>query len=287
MTHPRPYARRLARSAAPLLVVPIAGLALLSGASAQNSNRGDQVDATREILARYVETRRLISKARSDWRLGRQIIVDRINFVTEEIDAVRDSAEKLESESSKIQRDIAERDSKLAELSTAADGLAERIDGYEARIRTLVPQLPELLRGQLETALELLPDVDGDEAAASDADAEAPAKVERSLSERFATVALILSEIDKFNAEIHLESELRALDAGSDDQQNVSVIYIGLGQAYYVNEDLTRAGRGRIGDDGNWAWFAEDDIAPQVNEAVRILKNEAAATFVPLPVDID
>jgi hypothetical protein len=93
----------------------------------------------------------------------------------------------------------------------------------------------------------------------------------------------VLNEVNKFNRDVTVTSELRPLPDGRTVE--VQALYVGLGQGYYVSPDGKSAGYGRPGEDG-WEWVAEDALASEVARAIKILQNEDVPAFVPLPVEM-
>ena len=93
----------------------------------------------------------------------------------------------------------------------------------------------------------------------------------------------ILNELNKFNHEITVTSEVRQLPDGSSVE--VTAMYVGLGQAYYVNANGTIAGLGRPSANG-WVWEPANEAAGKIMDVINILKNEKVATFIPLPVEV-
>jgi hypothetical protein len=76
-------------------------------------------------------------------------------------------------------------------------------------------------------------------------------------------------------------TEIRALPDGTSAE--VTVVYIGLAQAYYTGGSGRIAGFGAATADG-WTWTPANEAAPQVARLVAILKNESPAEFVLLPL---
>ena len=105
-----------------------------------------------------------------------------------------------------------------------------------------------------------------------------------SLSERFQNVLGILNEVNKFNREIAVTSEVRTLADGTSAE--VTALYVGIGQGYYVSADGKVAGVGSAAPEG-WVWTPANDAAARVAKAIAILKNEQPASFVPLPVRVE
>ena len=109
-----------------------------------------------------------------------------------------------------------------------------------------------------------------------------------SLGRRYQTAITVLSGLDKWNRAVTLKSEIREL--GSGKKVAVSVLYIGLGQAYYVGTP-GKDGKSTIGGVGvaspnGWVWREANELAPGIQRAVSIFNNEGLATLVRLPVQI-
>jgi FtsZ-binding cell division protein ZapB len=241
--------------------------ALTSGAVAAES--GNSVDGVRAGLEKWVETRKVISLEQRDWKLGQEMLNERVDLVQREIDS-------LKAKISEAQQSISDADKKRAGLITendklkeAAAGLAESMVALEIRTRTLLKNLPDPIRERVKPLSQRLPENTGD--------------TKLSFSERFQNIVGILNEVNKFNREITMTSEVRTLPDGSSAE--VTALYVGIGQAYYTSADGKHAGTGTSSSEG-WVWMPDNRIAPQVAEAIAILKNEQVAAFVQLPVEI-
>jgi len=112
---------------------------------------------------------------------------------------------------------------------------------------------------------------------------EKPDETKLSLAQRFQNVIGILNEINKFNREITVKSELLTLSDGTAAE--VTALYVGLGQAYYTGAKGTVAGIGRPGKDG-WVWIPANEAAGPISDAIAILNNEKGAVFLLLPFEI-
>ena len=77
--------------------------------------------------------------------------------------------------------------------------------------------------------------------------------------------------------------ELRK-DAEGNERQ-VQVIYLGLGQAYFVDQNNTIAGRGAPGSEG-WMWSFNNGLASKIRKIIGIYENGLPAEFVSIPVEI-
>ena len=109
-------------------------------------------------------------------------------------------------------------------------------------------------------------------------------EIDQPLSERFLTVVGVLNEVNKFNGEITVTTEVRPLPDGTSIE--VTALYVGIGQGYYVGLDDTVAGVG-TSTPGGWQWMPANDAAPAIAEAVAILNNEQVAGYIQVPVRVD
>lgn len=250
------------------------GLALALGALAPRASSAGQdpvdVESTRDALDRWMQARGLISAEKADWKLGRQVLEERIAVLERRIEEARATTAEAETgiAEAEAKRDelAAERD-KLAEGSTV---LAERVAEFEARTLELLARCPDPIQEKVKVFSQRIP-TDPDEAKGS-------------LSERYQFVIATLNEINRFHREITVTSEVRDLADGSSAE--VTVIYAGLGQAWYVGADGKTAGIGTDGPEG-WTWRAAPEAAERIGTAVKILANEEVAAFVQLPLDVE
>ena len=60
------------------------------------------------------------------------------------------------------------------------------------------------------------------------------------IAERYQNVVGVLNEVNKFNQDIHVVSELMELPDQPSVKAQVRAIYFGLGQAYYVTPKMAR-----------------------------------------------
>jgi septal ring factor EnvC (AmiA/AmiB activator) len=227
----------------------------------------DEVAVARTSLEQWVQTRRVISQERRDWALGREMLEDRIALVEREIESLRGrigEAEGSIAEADRKRAELLETNERLQQASQSLTGTAVAL---EQRTQALLARLPDPIRERVKPLSQRLP--------------EDPESTELSLSQRFQNVVGILNEVNKFNREITVTSEVRSLPDGSAAE--VAALYVGIGQAYYVSNDGRAAGAGGPGEEG-WAWTPAEQAAPEIARAIGILKNEQVAGFVLVPV---
>lgn len=254
-----------------VLLATFAMLAIwLGSAAAQPSGETSAaIQNTRSALQQYVETQRIISQEKRDLELAKEMLNERIELVQSEIESLRgkiDEAQESIAEADKKRAEMMEENDKLKQSS---DVLAAFLVTLENHTRTLLTKLPAPIHERVKPLSQRIP--------------ENPEETKLSLSERFQNVIGILNEINKFNREITLVSEVRDLPDGSSAE--VSTLYLGIGQAYYTGANGAIGGLGVSTDEG-WVWKPADHAAGKIAQTIAILQNEQVASFVRLPVEI-
>ncbi len=263
----------------PHMLLSLGGSAVLAlaapGATAVPANddprtTGQRIESTRDALDRWVETRRVISEEQRDWALGRELLESRLDLLRRDIEGVQSKVAESERSIGEADRKRAELVARNDTLKAASGELAKVVADFETKTKDLVRRLPDPIREKVRPLSQRLP-----------AD---PAASSLSLSVRFQNVVGILNEVNKFSREITVSSEVRRLSDGSSAE--VTAVYIGLAQGYYVGAAGRIAGFGVASPEG-WTWTAANDAAPSIAKVVAILKNEAPAEFVKVPFQLN
>lgn len=230
---------------------------------------GNKLTETRSALEKWVETRQLVSKTRSDWQTDKETIEQSIALFERELKGVEEQMAKLSTNNSQAEK---ERLQTEAAIKAANESLrpAEKFGAdFQSQLMKFVPQLPQPLQDILKPLLARLP-----------AD---PTSTTMKATERIQVIVGILNEIDKFNSAVTIFSEKRKNTSGAEVA--VETVYVGLGGAYFVNDAGDFAGVGTPGTNG-WDWTVKSDIASAVREVIRIYRAERTAQFVGLPATI-
>jgi len=258
------------RSGIPALALAAIAILASPGAPAQDaSENAEKLAGTRDTLAKWVETQQIISREREDWQVGKDVLEQRIALIRGEIDGLEGRIAEIDGGLGDTDRRRRELDAENAALREASASLAAGIGGLEAKTLRLIGRLPEPIRSRVKPLSQRIP--------------TDPGSTEPSLSQRFQNVVGVLNEVNKFQRDITVTSELRSLEDGRTVE--VTALYVGLGQGYYVTPDGAAAGYGGPGPEG-WEWFPANELAAQVAHAIAILQNEQVPAFVPLPVEI-
>ncbi|MFO1497955.1 MAG: DUF3450 family protein [Verrucomicrobiota bacterium] len=227
------------------------------------------LNETRSTLEKWVETRQLVSRTRSDWQSDKEMLQQTADLLERELKGIEEQFSKLGTNSTQVEKERLQAEALLNTSNEALEQAKAFTAGFEPRIRELVPQLPLPLQELLKPLLNRLP-------------AE-PAQTKMMATERIQVVIGILNELDKFNSAVSVFSEKR--QNGKGEEVAVETVYVGLGAAYFVNDLSDFAGVGRPGPTG-WEWNPKQEIASSVREVIRIYRNERPARFVALPAVI-
>lgn len=246
------------------------GLTLGLTALSQTATHAGDLQGTRDVLDQWVETSQLISKEKSDWRLEKAILEDTLTLLTGELERLTKNLEELEASATAADEDRAQLTEQKEELEAGSAVVEENIGSLETQLKKIVKTLPAPLVEKLSPLIRRLPDD--------------PEDTQLSLGERVQNIVGILSQTDKFNTTITLESEARELDSGKTVQ--VSTIYWGLAAAYYVDDSGTYAGIGYPTANG-WEWPQVEDAGPQIKQLLEIYDGtDPNIQFVDLPASI-
>ncbi len=248
----------------------LAGLPLAGFASWTAPQDADpDLDEARLTLEQLYETRRLISQERSTWQVSKELLSDEIGLAGRELEGLQEQIQEKRQESLDAEAMVAELLANSEASTLATQEMLERIPAWEARMRVLLPRLPQPLQDELRTLAQSLPK-EGEE-------------THLSPSKRFITLVFLLTQINKFHGEVHLASETLTLPDGA--QVNVSTLYLGVSQGYFVTQDGSMAGVGLSSENG-WDWTPKPEAAAEIAKAVAILSNEHPAGYATVPVRI-
>lgn len=240
--------------------------ALGAAVAAESPNR---LSDTRGTLERWVETRQLVSKTRSDWQADKETLEQTIALFERELKTVEDQMSKVSTNSTQADKERAQTEAAIKAANDSLEPAEKFAAGFEAEVVKMAPKLPQPLQEILKPALAKFP-----------AD---PANTKSKATERIQAIVQALNEIDKFNSAVTIFNEKRKNAAGVEVA--VETVYVGLGAAYFVNEAGDFSGLGTPGASG-WEWSIKPDIAPSVKEVVKIYRAERTARFVSLPAVI-
>jgi hypothetical protein len=230
-------------------------------------------DELRGSIREWVETMRKIQQEESDWTRDKEVLQSYKEGLEKEIEDLKEQIEraKVRREGSDKQsfdklaerdRYVAAQDQLVSLLRAMEEGLSAKLVLFPAPLREL-PKVAVAIE-TLEKGLQLPPD-----------------KQTQDLSNRVYNATELLAEVEKFQQQVHLHTELRKDSKGREFK--MQMVYFGLAMAYGVNEDGTFAVTGRPGVEG-WKFQERLDLAPKIRELVSAASDEKNAKFNYLPL---
>jgi len=230
----------------------------------------DEMDSARQNLEKWLETQRLISKEEQDWRVGKELLQERVELIRRETESVKEKIAQTKKEAAESTAKIKELKAQSDQLKSALKPLVEDIKQFELRTIAILPWTPEPVRQRVAPLSQRIP--------------ANPAECKLTLSERYQNVIGTLNELNKAARELSVSGEVRKLADGR--QVEATVFYIGMSQAYYVNEKSGVAGIGKLGPLGTWMWEEQNGMMDSISHVLGIYKSEKPAAYVPLPVSV-
>lgn len=256
------------------LLPTLGGVALVTMAAMPQSDgqaeAADAIDGTRAAYEKLAEARRLLGNERREWREYKVSLADQIELANDEIESMNESIAAVDAEIASSKAEYGKLLKAEEAFDTGVSGLTAKVSELEARVKLLLPSLPDPLRQKVQPVSQSLPDDS--------------ATTEMKLSKRLLTVTGILNEVNKFQADVFVQPESRELGNGTTG--NVTAIYVGISKGYYVSADGQFAGVGQARD-GVWTWEARNDAAAAIARAVAMYENKEQAAYIGLPLDVD
>lgn len=260
-----------------------------------------EIDEARLMLDRWVETRRTISKQKSDWALGKQMLVDRIDLLQRNISEVEQEIASQKQKLEGFDESVASLEAKNEALKKAADELAELVDEMEARAVSLLNAAPQPLiesvkplavqipgYGSKQDQEEQAADAEGESDPATSEEADQAKQEEKEkagppLSRRVENVVGALYLFNRYTGKIDQTSELVSRPDGTS--LSVDAVYLGTSYGFYVDDEDKLAASGWSAPTG-WAWQEADASAASVRQVIQVFNKDQTAAFVGLPVEV-
>ncbi|RYD61980.1 MAG: DUF3450 family protein [Verrucomicrobiaceae bacterium] len=227
----------------------------------------------RGSVREWIETMQKIQAEEDAWEKDNDVLKGYKEGLEKEIEDLKEQIERA-----KVRKEGGDKQSldKLSErdrLAAAQEELTKQVRVLEQGLGDRLPIFPHPLRQEAKVAAAIetlqkslqLP----------------PEKQNEDVSKRLFNAIELLAEVEKFQQQIHLHSELRKDSQGREFK--MQVVYFGLAMAYGVNEDGSFAVAGRPEKDG-WKFTERPDLAAQIQQLVVSASSEKDATFTQLPL---
>lgn len=221
------------------------------------------------VVTQWAETEQLISKELNEWKEGKAVLEDLARMLEVERESLSEDIEKTKETATEADKRREEVVAKKDSLEAASDVVRENLESLEDGIRQMLPYLPSNYVDSIKPLIRQLP--------------EKGRPTQLSLSIRLRNVVGILSQANKFDNVISLETETRAFSGGPSKQ--VNTLYFGFSLAYYSDATGEKAGYGYPTADG-WKWEEAPEYGPGILSMISMYQKGKQAEFVKLPVVI-
>ncbi len=257
---------------ASLLAALAAGLVTFQLLQGQEAPDESPLDQTRTILDEYQKVQRDIAAEKERLATVKQMLEDRIELLQGRIELIEQRTAEKRDEMAQKKQELSEHKQEHEKLLEAIETLEPNINLLEKRVVGLLARMPRFVREDpiISRLSELIP--------------EDPDKTQQSIGARYQNAIAIISQLNRLNQKIHANEEMRDIP-GRENRLKVTVLYLGISYAYYVDSQGKVAGVGMPGPE-EWVWQAKNDIAGQVLLAVKMYHNDEEARYVQLPVQI-
>lgn len=245
--------------------LPVFGVLLLlsSLTSAIAAETGSTIEQTRAVLNKWIETKRILAEQQSAWEVEKQTLAQAIALYEAEVKLLTEEIRRNEQLSSDADKAVIEAEKREQSLREAAAAVLVVMDQLEEHLLKLIKAFPQPLRDKIKPLAIRIPDPDN--------------RKKVGLSVRMQNIVGILVEVDKFNREISIHTELRKAADGGEFE--VQTLYLGLGQGFYTDATGQKAGLG-YPINGEWQWVDQPELAGRIREAIDIKDNRRPASFV-------
>lgn len=230
----------------------------------------EQIEQATAITKQWVEVQSTIAKEGNQWKVDKHLIQQRIDLFSAEMESLQQEIKELEDKAATGQGKRASYTNQINELQNAQNVVLGVLPRYEADLLELSKFFPTPLANSTETLMAPLRN---------------KGKSNLGVGQRLALIVGVLNEVDKFNKDITTTKEERSIDGKN---REVYVMYLGLGQAFYADEQGTIAGTGTPDPaKGGWKWESHDDQAEQIARAIAVAQGKIKpAEFVNLPMQV-
>ncbi len=245
-------------------------MAAIAMSSATLANKSELYSHTKTTIEKWAETESLISKESNEWKSEKAILEDLERMLKQEKEALEEKISQSKESATESDKKRASLIEQKDELDSASNVVKASLSELENGIRELVPYFPTKYTYSIKPILRQLP--------------QENQETKLSFAVRLRNVVGILSQANKFDNTITLESETREFEDGSGKQ--VNTLYFGFGLAYFADTAGENAGFGYPTAEG-WKWEETPEYSDAVLDMLSMYQKGKQAEFVSLPVTIN
>lgn len=243
-------------------------------------SHGAEPSSLQELMTTWLNLESQRGKLLTDWNERKQQLENRVTLLDREAGVLKEMLEEASGDVSEVderRQELTAEQQKLEEQQTRMESAVERA---VIRLQALAIRIPPPLEKDWQKGLEQL------------------SREEMTLSEKLEKILSLSKSAEQFERRIALHRDVMPLPAQDQSLRNVQVtqIYMGLSQGWYVNSAGDRFGYGYADADGwHWQHMTEQhqeagEVAVDAKQLLRIvamIENPTQAEYVTLPVSTD
>ena len=231
----------------------------------------EEIAITQKKIDKWIETRQIISEERANWLGEKAMLETSEGILSNELTALNRAVELLSESSTMADLERENLQSEREEIERSNEMLSVKIRTLEVAVQGLSARFPSPLLVKVTPLLQNIP--------------EDVSRTKKTLGQRLLTVLGVLSQADKFNGTLTLQTNARDI-SGTGVQERVTTLYWGLAFAVYVDDAGKFAGMGLPGPKG-WEWSTRNESASDVRRFIASYSGETdQLDFVNIPVEI-
>lgn len=234
---------------------------LLAAICANGQDTAPAVAELRETISKIVDVQTLESKERLDWESDKAEFAALLELHARELKLLDEELTKAGNSAPSHEEATAEMKTQIANLKKVRGLAAEAVARNIPRITQIAKRFPSPLTKEAETEIANLQNWKP---------SDEPRDALRSILE-------ILAKAEQFNRRITRTTEIL-------DGREVQVLYLGLGQAFYMDRK-DQAGVGQPGPE-KWEWKSSPEIRSELTAAFDTLDKKRPPAMVTLPLEI-
>lgn len=228
------------------------------------------VESVRNSVKEWALAEQTRSREAADWQVEKQLMIDLKRVLEQEIKGLKDTIATSEASLNEADETRNQLLKKRAENINQRQILESFVGASESRVFALQAYLPTPLSERLAPVFKRIP--------------QNTSETSLSLAERMQTVITVLDALRSFDQKITLHKEIRPSSSDNPAQQ-VSTLYVGLAQAYYLGSE--DAGIGYPSAKG-WHWESLPSIRKELEAAFAIASDrDMNSRFIDLPLHLN
>lgn len=231
----------------------------------------EEIAITQKKIDKWIETRQIISEERANWLGEKAMLETSVGILSNELTALNRAVKLLSESNTMADLERENLQSEREEIERSNEMLSVKVRTLEVAVQGLSARFPSPLLVKVTPLLQNIP--------------EDVSRTKKTLGQRLLTVLGVLSQADKFNGTLTLQTNARDI-SGTGVQERVTTLYWGLAFAVYVDDAGKFAGMGLPGSKG-WEWSTRNESASDVRRFIASYSGETdQLDFVNIPVEI-